>query len=45
MIAKFGKGLTVRSLVAMCRIWVLQASVGWPFRSMPHDPQTPMRHE
>ena len=30
---------------AMCRIWVLQASVGRPFSSMPHEPQTPMRHE
>ena len=45
MMSKFGSGPTVRSVVAMCRICVLQASVGRPFRSMPHEPQMPMRHE
>ena len=45
MMSKLGNGATVRSASAMCRIWVLQASVGRPFSIMPHEPHTPMRQE
>ena len=45
MMAKFGSGATVTWSVASSVTWVLQARRGWPLMNIPHDPQTPMRHD
>ncbi len=42
---KFGSGASVITLVSNSEICVLQASRGRPLMNMPHDPQTPIRHE
>ena len=43
--AKFGSGATVTTGPPSSETCVLQASRGLASMSIPHDPQTPMRHD